>query len=41
MLVWREKETKRYDFEASSPEEAADIAGEVRRGVEKFGNKTL
>lgn len=41
MLVWREKETKRYDFEASSPEEAADIAGEVKRGVEKFGNKNL
>jgi len=38
MLVYREKETKRYDFEASTKEEANEIAGELRRGVERFGD---
>jgi hypothetical protein len=33
--VFKEKETKRYDFEASSAEEAREIVGEVRRGVER------
>lgn len=37
VLVYREKETKRYDFEAGSREEAAEIAGEIRKGVERFG----
>ena len=37
MLVYREKETKRYDFEAGTREEAAEIAGEIRKGVERFG----
>lgn len=37
MLVYREKETKRYDFEAQSRDEAAEIAGEIRRGVDRFG----
>lgn len=37
LLVYREKDmTKRYDFEAGSKDEAADIVVEIRRGVEKF-----
>jgi len=40
MLVYRgENETKRYDFEAQSRDEAAEICGEVRRGVERFGGE--
>lgn len=39
MLVYREKETKRYDFEAQSREEAAEIVGEIRKGVERFGGE--
>ena len=34
VLVYREKETKRYDFEASSRDEAAAIMVDVRRGIE-------
>ena len=34
VLVWRERETKRYDFECASPEEAAEICGEVRKAVQ-------
>lgn len=34
VLVYREKETKRYDFEAQSREEAASIMQDVRRGIE-------
>lgn len=39
VLVYREKETKRYDFEAGTREEAAEIAGEIRRGVERFAGE--
>ena len=34
VLVYREKETKRYDFEAQNREEAGMIMQDVRRGVE-------
>jgi target of rapamycin complex 2 subunit MAPKAP1 len=34
VLVYREKETKRYDFEASSRDEASAIMVDVRRGIE-------
>lgn len=37
MLVYREKETKRYDFECISKEEALDALADIRRGVDKFG----
>ncbi|KAK5162427.1 hypothetical protein LTR04_003791 [Oleoguttula sp. CCFEE 6159] len=37
VLVFREKETKRYDFEAASKEEAAAIVAEIRKGVEEVG----
>ena len=36
LLVYREKETKRYDFEAASVEDAADIVKEIKKGVERF-----
>ncbi|PSK46128.1 hypothetical protein B9Z65_5096 [Elsinoe australis] len=37
VLVYREKETKRYEFEAESRAQAAEIVEEVRKGVERFG----
>lgn len=33
--VFRERETKRYDFEAQGPEEAGVIVEEIKRGVER------
>ncbi|KAI5362050.1 Putative SAPK-interacting protein 1, Pleckstrin-homology [Septoria linicola] len=37
ILVYREKETKRYDFEAANHREAEEIVTDVRRGMEVFG----
>ena len=37
ILVYREKETKRYEFEAGSRQEAAEIVDEIRRAVERLG----
>jgi hypothetical protein len=34
VLVYREKETKRYDFECVSHEEAESIVGDVKVGTE-------
>lgn len=34
VLVYREKETKRYDFECRSREDAAAVMVDVRRGIE-------
>ncbi|KAL1301471.1 hypothetical protein AAFC00_005719 [Neodothiora populina] len=36
VLVYREKETKRYDFEAGTKDEAAEIAGVINRGMVRF-----
>ena len=36
MLVFREKETKRYDFEASNRDEAQEIATEINKGMMRF-----
>ena len=36
MIVFKERETKRYDFEASSTDEAVEIVREIKRGVERF-----
>lgn len=33
--VYRERETKRYDFEAQTQEEAVEIVGEIKKGVER------
>lgn len=37
VLVYKEKETKRYEFEAHSRGESAEIVEEIRKGVERFG----
>ena len=36
VVVFKEKETKRYDFEAASPSDAVEIVGEIKRGVDRF-----
>jgi len=36
LLVFKERETKRYDFEAGSWEEAGEIVREIKRGVERY-----
>lgn len=37
VLVYREKETKKYEFDAGSSAEAAEIVEEIQKGVERFG----
>lgn len=36
VIVFKERETKRYDFEASTADEAVEIVREIKRGVERF-----
>lgn len=36
VVVYKSRETKRYDFEATGPDEAAEIVDEVKRGMERF-----
>ena len=36
MLVWRDTETKRYDFEAQTVSDAAEIVEELSRAMEPF-----
>lgn len=36
VVVFREKESKKYDFECSSAKEAAEIVGEIVRGMNEF-----
>ena len=36
VVVFRERETKRYDFEANSVAEAAEIVAEIKKGMEPF-----
>ena len=35
-MIFREKETKRYDFEAQSATDAAEIVEEIRKGIEPY-----
>ena len=37
VLVYREKETKRYDFECVSADEANHIVADIRVGVGEYG----
>ncbi|KAK5117474.1 hypothetical protein LTR85_008859 [Meristemomyces frigidus] len=37
VLVYRERETKRYDFECGSREEAESIVGDIRVGLAEYG----
>nr|POE89870.1 target of rapamycin complex 2 subunit sin1 [Quercus suber] len=39
VLVYREKETKRYDFECSSHAEAEAIVGDIRVGLAEYGGE--
>lgn len=36
VIVFKEKETKRYDFEAQSHEDALSIVKEIKRGLDRF-----
>lgn len=36
LVVFKERESKRYDFEAASASEAAEIVMEIKKGVNKF-----
>lgn len=36
VVVFRERETKRYDFEAQNISEAAEIVVELRKGMEPY-----
>ncbi|KAF2144218.1 uncharacterized protein K452DRAFT_325445 [Aplosporella prunicola CBS 121167] len=36
VVVYRERESKRYDFEAKNRDEAVEIVREVKKGVERF-----
>lgn len=36
VVVFKERETKRYDFEAQSEAEAQEIVSEIKKGVERF-----
>lgn len=36
VVIWREKESKRYDFEAASQAEADEIVAELQRGLEPY-----
>jgi hypothetical protein len=36
LLVFKERETKRYDFVAQSADEAMEIVREIKRGVERY-----
>ncbi|KAK7531777.1 stress activated MAP kinase interacting protein Sin1 [Phyllosticta citricarpa] len=36
VVVYRERESKRYDFECQSREEATEIVAEIRKGMERF-----
>ncbi|KIW02133.1 uncharacterized protein PV09_06621 [Verruconis gallopava] len=36
LVVYKERESKRYDFEAVSASEAAEIVAEIKKGVNKF-----
>jgi hypothetical protein len=36
LLVFKERETKRYDFVAQTADEAVEIVREIKRGVERY-----
>lgn len=36
VIIWREKESKRYDFEAATQGEADEIVAELQRGLEPY-----
>ncbi len=36
VIIFRERETKRYDFEAQSVSDAAEIVEEITKGMEPY-----
>ena len=36
VMIYRERETKRYDFEAANENEAHEIVGEIQAGMDKY-----
>jgi target of rapamycin complex 2 subunit MAPKAP1 len=36
VVIWRERESKRYDFDAANKEEAEEIVREIKKGVGRF-----
>ena len=41
VMIYRERETKRYDFEAANENEAQEIVGEIQAGMEKHQDITV
>ncbi|KAI9841033.1 MAG: hypothetical protein M1837_001063 [Sclerophora amabilis] len=41
VVVFRERESKRYDFEAQNPVEAAEIVAEIKKGIAPFQNSNV
>ncbi|KAI9827910.1 MAG: hypothetical protein M1819_006853 [Sarea resinae] len=41
VVIFKERETKRYDFEAHNASEAAEIVHEIKKGVEPFQDNTV
>ncbi|MCJ1245987.1 hypothetical protein MMC30_003191 [Trapelia coarctata] len=41
VIIFRERETKRYDFEASNISESAEIVQEIRKGMEPFQTELI
>ncbi len=39
VVVYKERESKRYDFEAASVAEAADIVREIKKGIEPYNDE--
>lgn len=41
VIIFRERETKRYDFEAANISESAEIVQEIRKGMEPFQTQLI
>jgi len=41
VIIFRERETKRYDFEAANISESAEIVQEIRKGMEPFHTQLI
>lgn len=41
VIIFRERETKRYDFEALTVNEASEIVEEITRGMEPYQGRMV
>lgn len=41
VVIYRNVETKRYDFEAKSVDEAAEIVSEIKKGISPYHNNNV